>query len=138
METTALANNATISDTDTNMYYLVDNSGGAQNSAGLGVSNGNPATINLPHANVTGRVVVLIATCRTISSTNSCNIATDANSQSIDGSQIIANVQNGDSIVLLSSSASATPTGTQADAEIFTLALFTDGNHHWYLFDTGN
>jgi hypothetical protein len=136
MQTTALSTGATISDTDTHMYYLVDNSGGTQNSAGSGASSGKPATITLPHATTPGRVVVLIATCRTVSTANTCNIATDGNSQSIDGEQIIANVQSGDTIISLGTD--STPSSTQAKASQFTLSLFTDGNHHWYVFDEGD
>jgi hypothetical protein len=136
MQTTALSNGATISDTDTHMYYLVDNSGGIQNSATAGASSGHPATITLPNATTPGRVVVLIATCRTVSTANTCNVATDGGSQSMDGSQIIANTQGTDTIIGLGTD--STPSSTQAKASDFTLSLFTDGNHHWYLFDSGD
>jgi len=140
-DTSALTTGATISDTDTHIYYFVNNTGGTQNSDGSLVSSGKPQTISLPHATTAGRVVVLIAICRTVSSSNTCNVATDGNSQPIDGSQIIANVQSGDTIILENSadlSGTATPSTTQAQAEQFTLSLFTDGNHHWYLFDSGS
>ncbi len=136
MQTTALSNGATISDTDTHMYYLVDNSGGVQNSATAGASSGNPATITLPNATTPGRVVVLIATCRTVSNPNACNVASDSNGQSMDGSQIIANTQGTDTIISLDTA--STPSPTQAKAAQFTLSLFTDGNHHWYVFDQGD
>jgi hypothetical protein len=136
MQTTALSNGASIADTDTHMYYLVNNSGGTQNSAGPGASSGNPATITLPHATTPGRVVVLIATCRTVSTANTCNVAPDGSSQSMDGQQIIANVQSGDTIISLGTD--STPSSTQAKAAQFTLSLFTDGNHHWYVFDQGD
>jgi len=126
--------NATIPDTDTHMYYLVDNSGGTQNGT-THTSTGNPQTITLPHATTAGRVVILVATCRTISTSNTCNIATDSNSQPISGAQILANAQSGDTIIL--NGGSETPSASQAAAQEFTLTLFTDGNHHWYVFDTG-
>jgi len=141
MNTTAVRGE-TLSDTDTHMIYLVDNSGGTQNSGGgsghTGVSNGNPQTFTLPHANVQGRVVILIATCRNISASNACNAPTDPNTEVIDGAQIIANVQGTDTIVSLGAGASQTPSSTQAKAGNFVLALFSDGNGHWYLFDIGN
>ena len=126
--------NATIPDSDTHMYYLVDNSGGTQNGT-THSSAGNPQAITLPHATTAGRVVILVAMCRTVSSTNACNVATDSNSQPISGAQILANAQSGDTIIL--NSGSETPSSTQAAAQEFTLTLFTDGNHHWYVFDTG-
>ncbi len=139
MDTTPLARTGvTMTDTDTHMYYLVDNSGGTQNTPEAGVSSGNPATITLPHANVAGRVIVLIATCRTMSTSNTCNVPTDGNSQPISGSQITVHTQGGDTIVQINTGAgSATPSTTQAQAEQFTLSLFTDGAGHWYVFDTG-
>ncbi len=124
----------TISDTDTHMYYFVNNSGGTINSAGTGTSNGNPQTITLPHATTAGRVVFLIATCRTVSNTGACNNIADANRQPIITSQITANVQSGDTIITTFSGAQ-TPSATQAKAANFILALFSDGNHHWYVFD---
>ena len=132
--TTDLAGGATISDTDTNIYYLVNNSGGTQNSAGAGQTIGKSVTITLPAATVAGRVVVLIATCRTISTSNTCNVVTDGNSQPIAASQVTANVQGGDTILSLDNG--ATPSTTQAKAQDFTLSMVSDGNHHWYVFDT--
>jgi len=133
-QTTPLMTGAIIADGDTHMYYLVNNSGGTQNNT-THTSTGNPQTIILPHATTAGRVVILVATCRTVSTSNACNVATDPNSQPISGAQIFANVQSGDTIVL--NNGSETPSAVQAAAEEFTLTLFTDGNHHWYVFDTG-
>jgi hypothetical protein len=116
------------------MYYLVNNSGGVQGSGGTGQTIGKSVSITLPDATVTGRVVVLIATCRMISTTNACNVVTDVNNQPIAASQITANVQSGDTIFSLDNV--ATPSTTQAKADDFTLSLVSDGNHHWYVFDT--
>lgn len=135
MNTTPLRTGAVISGTDTHQYYLVDNSGGTQ--SGL-ISNGNPQTITLPPATTPGRVVVLVATCRTVSSSNSCNVATDAHSDPIDGSQITANAQGGDTIIGITGNDQTPAGGAAAKAGNFILALFTDGNHHWFLFDLAN
>jgi hypothetical protein len=132
--TTALAGGATISDTDTNIYHLVNNSGGTQGSGGTGQTIGKSVTITLPNATIAGRVVVLIATCRTISSANACNVVTDGNSEPIAASQITANIQGSDTILSLDNG--ATPSTTQAKAQDFTLSLVSDGNHHWYVFDS--
>lgn len=133
--TTALASGAAISDTDSHIYYLVNNSGGAQNSDGSGQTKGNPATITLPDATIAGRVVVLIATCRAIGTSNTCNAVTDGNSQPVITSQIIANTQAADTIVSLDNA--GTPSSSQAKAVDFTLSLVSDGSHHWYVFDNG-
>lgn len=137
IDTTAMRG-AILSDTDTHMIYLVDNSGGTRDSDEAGVSNGNPQTFTLPHATTAGRVVIFVATCRNISSTNTCNNPADGNTQVIDGAQIIANTQSGDTIISLGSGDSQTPSSTQAKAANYILALFSDGNHHWYLFDLAN
>jgi hypothetical protein len=79
-------------------------------------------------------VVVLIATCRTISTTNACNVPTDGGNEPIAASQITANVQGSDTIV--SQDSGATPSTTQVKAQDFTLSLVSDGNHHWYVFDS--
>ncbi len=86
----------------------------------------------MPDATVMG-VVVLIATCRTISTTNACNVL-DRWQQRTNRcvSQITANVQGTDSwsypwTTML------TPSTTQAKAVDFTLSLVSDGNHHWYV-----
>jgi len=133
--TTPLSSGATISDSDTNMYYLVNNSGGVQGSGGTGQTIGHSVTITLPDATIAGRVVVLIATCRTISSGNSCNVVTDGNSEPIAASQVTAGIQGSDTIVTIDNGAS--PSSTQAKAQDFTLSLVSDGNHHWYVFDSG-
>jgi len=122
-----------LSDADTNMYYLVDNSGGTQNSGGAGASLGRPQTFTLPHATTSGRVIVLIATCRTVGAGNTCNLT---NGQVINASQITANVQAGDSII--QTGGSEWISSSQAQALNFTLSLFSDGNHHWYIFDSSN
>ncbi len=122
-----------LSDTDTRMYYFVNNTGGTYGSS---VSTGNPQTFTLPHATTPGRVVVLVAVCRTVNHLNVCNDPTDSSSHNISGSQIFANVQSGDTII--TNGGSETPSSSQAAAVEFTLALFTDGNHHWYVFDTGS
>jgi hypothetical protein len=132
--TTPLTGGAVISDTDTNIYYLVNNSGGTQGSNGAGQTVGKSISLTLPHAATAGRVVVLIATCRTISTSNTCNVPTDGASEPIAASQITANVQSGDTVISLDDS--ATPSATQAKADDFTLSLVSDGNHHWYMFDT--
>lgn len=120
----------TLSDTDTHMYYLVNNSGGTLNSGGTGASAGNPQTFTLPHATTPGRVIILIATCRNVAAGGACNTG----GQVINATQIIANAAAGDTIITTFDT-SQTPSSTQAKAGNFVLALFSDGNHHWYLFD---
>lgn len=132
LNTTAMTS-TTLSDSDTLMYHLVNNSGGAY---GASVSSGNPQTFTLPHATTAGRVVVLIATCRTVNHLGVCNDPTDAASHNISGSQIFANVQSGDTII--TTGGSEVPSSSQAAAEQFTLSLYTDGNHHWYIFNSGS
>lgn len=128
----------TISGSASQIYYLVNNAGGVQNKS-TGASSGNPQTITLPPANVPGRVVVLIATCRTVNSENACNDPTDTNSEPVEGAQIIAKTQSGDTIVLANLPGSApSPSTTEVQAQNFTIELFTDGLGHWYLFGTGS
>jgi hypothetical protein len=112
----------------------VNNSGGTQGSGGTGQTVGKSVTLTLPNATTAGRVVVLIATCRTISTTNACNVVTDGGNEPIAASQITANVQGTDTIISLDNV--ATPSTTQAKAQDFTLSLVSDGNHHWYVFDS--
>lgn len=130
LDGTVLTNNATISDSDTNLYYLVNNSGGVY---GSGSSTGNPITINLPHASAggPGRLIILSATCRTVSSGGGCNVASDGSAHVISSSQITANVQSGDTIVAVDGSES---TGT-AHSSLFVVALISDGVHTWYVYN---
>jgi hypothetical protein len=125
-----------ISDTDTHIYYLVDNSGGSQNTPpGSGTSSGNPQLFTLPHATTPGRVVVLVATCRTVGSGNVCNNPSDGSAQPINGAQISATVQSGDTII---TNGTDQTTSSQATSGLFVVALITDGNHHWFMFNIAN
>ena len=126
----------TIPDSDPYIYYLIDNSGGTYGAGGAGGSStGHPASVTLPHANAggPGRLIMIVATCRIINSASACNVG-DATAQNVNGSQITATVQSGDSIVILD----ASQTSTVAHAEVFTVALISDGSHTWYVYDNGN
>jgi len=129
-----LIRGTTISDTDTHMYYIVDNSGGTQNSNGSGNSAGNPQTFTLPHATTPGQVVFFIANCRTVSSGGACNNTADGSRQAINTSQITVHTQGSDTII--STHFSGLPTNsTSAMADEFVVAFFSDGSGHWYIFD---
>ena len=123
---TALSNGATIPDTDANIYYLADNSGGT-------TATGNPVTVTLPHASAggPGRLLFIVAKCRIISSGGACNSGTDASALEIATPQIIANVQAGDNIVPSNSH----QTTTQAQGNAFMITLIGDGANTWYVYD---
>jgi len=126
LSSTALTNGATISDSDANIYYLANNSGGT-------TSTGNPVTVTLPHASAggPGRLIFIVATCRIISSGGACNNASDASAQEIVTPQVIANVHAGDSIVPSNSHQST----SQAQGNVFMVALIGDGANTWYVYD---
>jgi hypothetical protein len=95
MDTTKRSSGYTIPDTDTFMFYLVNNAVNAH------------ATINLPHATVAGKMVILLA------------------SNDVTNSGVTAAAQSGDSIL--------TGSGTSASTKLIAIS---DGNHHWLIVTT--
>ena len=126
LASSALTDGGTISDSDANIYYLADNSGGAGHT-------GHSVSVTLPHASAggPGRLLFILAKCRTISSGPVCNNATDAGAILIDTPQVTANAQAGDSIV----PANSFQTTSSANGDPFMIALIGDGAHTWYVYD---
>ncbi len=90
-------NNYTIPDTDTNIYYLANNVGG------------NPGTLVLPHANVTGKLIIVIpANVNPVSGDNGVTVST----------------QGGDTILN-----QTTPQTSLTEQR--TVKLISDGSGHW-------
>jgi hypothetical protein len=100
-----LANNSTIADTDTNIYYISDNSSGA-------------VTVNLPHASVAGRLLVIHSKLYFASNNTGAQVAT---------SQLIVKSQAGNTIV----PPGAAPTTSFSTNRM--VALSSDGAGRWVI-----
>ena len=103
-DTTIHPNNYTIPDTDTFVYYLANNP-----------TLGGPANLNLPHANVKGKVLIAIPA-------NASPVG------SPDGNRIKITAQAGDTIL------GSGPTAVTTLESQRPILLFSDSTGHWFLF----